>query len=336
MLAGEYAVLAGSPAIVCAVNKYLTCEVRPSERWGIAGNGERWHEGDGEVPKLSFPVESLRVVRDYLEGHGKTLPAVELTLSDDLRAPSGAKLGLGGSACSSVGVIAGVLAAAQWPFDKELIYKLAAVAHGKAQARPGSAVDVAAATFGGVVWTFRFDVGPLVAAWRAGPAGFAEQVDRAKTPFREQLRPPEGIVLAFSGESASTAALVGEIERFASVDPSAWKELVTRTGEACERLRDALQAGNEAGISGAIRSAGRWLEELSERSRARLVTEAHRRVAAEAERLGVAAKISGAGGGDCCVALGRLEALGVLARRLQEEGMLAVPIEVDPHGVRAQ
>ena len=333
ILAGEYAVLAGGPAIVCAVGRHLSLEARPSERLVLEGVGSRWEEGEPETPELGFARTAVRAAARYLEGRGVRVEGQSLAFGDALRAPGGQKLGLGGSACTSVAAVAATLASVQAEPARELIFKLAAIAHGAAQGKPGSAVDVAASTWGGTLWTRQFEVEPFLALLEGPAQAFAYLVDRVPAPEVERLPEPPGFTLVFSGTSASTPKLVGEVERFRRGSPAGFAEFMARTCEASDRLRRALSAGQLEGATRALADAGRLLEGLGERAGVAIVTEEHRRIAERAAGHGAAAKISGAGGGDCSVAIGGAEAIGRLRRELEAAGLVVLAPGVDGGGV---
>ncbi len=335
VLAGEYAVLAGAPGIVCAVRRYLTCEAGAAARFAVEGAGARWEEG-GEVGVLTFAHEALRAARDYLSGRGRALRPIALKIDDELRAPDGQKLGLGGSACTCVAVVAAAFASAGQPLERPLVFKLAATAHAAAQEKQGSALDVAAATYGGVLFTWRFEAEPLVAAWKAGPTAFAMAVDRAEAPPVERLREPPALLLAFSGKSASTPSLLRQIEAWAVKEPKGWAEFIAYTSAACDRLRKALAAGDDEATREALEAAGQQLQILGDRSGTPVVTEEHRFVVRTARELGAAAKVSGAGAGDTCVALGRPEAITALEKELNGAGRLALRLGVDERGASSE
>lgn len=333
LLAGEYAVLAGAPGLVCAVRRHLTCEAQAAARFSIEGAGARWDEG-GEVGVLTFGHEALRAARDYLQGRGSPIAPVSMRIDDELRAPDGAKLGLGGSACTCVAVVSAVLASAGRELDRTLVFKLAATAHAAAQKKIGSALDVAAATWGGALFTWRFEADPLVAAWKAGPAPFAAAIDRTQVPAAERPGEPQTLLLVFSGRSASTPSLIARIEAWASRNPAAWAEFVARSSAACDGLRRALTSRDDEAMRETLTAAGEQLQQLGDRSGTPIVTEEHRAIAQAAAKAGAAAKVSGAGGGDCSVALGRPEALDALESELRGRGMLSLRLTVDPLGVR--
>lgn len=336
MLAGEYSVLAGGPAVCAAVRRHLTCAARPGARFEISALGTSWSDGEAVPGELRFAHQALAVARAYLAGRGREPAPLSLTLRDDLRASDGRKLGLGGSACTSVAVVAALLHAEGHAIesDRRALFALAALAHGLAQGKPGSGVDVAASTHGGTIWTFRAEVAPLAAALRAGPRAFAAAVDRAQAPELVRLPDPPGLLLAFSGQSASTPALIERVETYASREPRGFAEFMAKSSAACDGLRRALAASELGAVFEALRECGAQLEALGERANVDIVTGEHRAIARAAREAGAAAKTSGAGGGDCAVALGAPEALARLAERLEASGILLVKDGIDPSGVQ--
>lgn len=336
ILAGEYAVLAGIPAIVLAVRRYLECAATPSAYLEVEGIGFRWREGQPETKALRFARIAARTARRYLEGKGEHPDPLRLVLSDNLRAPTGQKLGLGGSACASVAVTAAVVASARAQLDRQLVFKLAAIAHGAAQERPGSAIDVAAATYGGTLWTRRFEVHPFLPLLEGPPRALADLVDRVPAPEIEKLPEPPGLTLVFSGQSASTPRLVGVIERYREKDPKGFGAFMARSAEASDRLRRTLLAGEIDEAMTALADAGALLERLGEDAAAPIVTEMHRQIAARVRGHGVAAKVSGAGGGDCSIAIGPEESMARLRRELEGAGMVVLAPGVDADGVQVE
>lgn len=336
MLAGEYAVLAGGPALCATVRRYLSCSARPAERFELSALGQSWIEGAPVPGELRFAHQALSVARTYLSGRGREPSPLSLSLRDELRAPDGRKLGLGGSACASVAVVAALLQAEGLAFEanRRELFALASLAHGLAQGKAGSGVDVAASTYGGTIWTSRVEVGPLAAALKAGPRAFAAAIDRAQLPDVVRLPDPPALLLAFSGQPASTPALVRRVEAYASREPGGFAEFVAKSSAACDGLRRALAAGSIGEALAGLSACGAHLQSLGERAGVDIVTAEHRAIASRAREVGAASKTSGAGGGDCAVALGSPESLGRLAEQLEASGVLLVRDGIDPSGAR--
>lgn len=152
VLAGEYAVLDGSPAIVMAINSGVRCRVK-------GGTGIRTPMSDTSFvePALS----DLSKERSFHFEHWNP-PKIQSDL----------KPGFGGSAAACV---ASVFAAGK---PLSLAYKI----HHDVQGS-GSGIDVAASIHGGVVWFRRGEIMPLpplfpVVVWSGSSAKTGPRVER--------------------------------------------------------------------------------------------------------------------------------------------------------------
>ncbi len=335
ILAGEYAVLHQGPAIVCAIDRYLECEVVSSSHLFIEGNGAHWEDGQEINGSLCFACEALRVAQDYLLGKRAESPKIGLVFRDELRAPNKMKLGLGGSACACVASVVAMLSAAGMKANRETIYKLAAVAHGGAQQQAGSAVDIAASVFGGTIYTFCLDIETLLLARRLGPEYFASQIDGASLPARKRIPSPAGLMLAFSGQPSFTGSLLERVDSFRKRQPDLFMDFVRKSRAATEIMKTSLQKNdyeNCLNFNDAVKMAQENLQQLSDLAQANIVTSAHLEMIKIAEDENLAMKISGAGGGDCALAIGATPALLRLQYRLEKAGYYAWIPQVDDHG----
>lgn len=128
ILAGEYAVLHGAPAVAVAVDREVVAE---------AGAGE-------ESP-------FVRAARGQVErATGCALGAVRVDSSALYE--GGEKLGLGSSAAVTAAVVGLGFAAAGRPLaDKRALFDAADAAHAEGQGTRGSGVDVACSVYGGAI-----------------------------------------------------------------------------------------------------------------------------------------------------------------------------------------
>lgn len=230
----------------------------------------------------------------------------------------GRKLGLGSSARAAV------LAAeaARWALDAAFDpLRLALVAHAEAQGGRGSGGDVAAIFAGGSVAYRRFDPAPALAAATAGglEAALARgpAVDLARLP-RPALTP----VYLFTGQSASTPALIGRAEQALSSARRA--AFVEQSDALSAALGEALVHGDLASAREACRELQALLDGLGTPPEPAL-----QRVLALASASGCAAKQSGAGGGDGCLAFAAdQDAAAALVASATARGFHAFPVEV--------
>ncbi|MCB9524103.1 MAG: hypothetical protein H6702_12150 [Myxococcales bacterium] len=279
ILLGEYAVLAGLPALVVAVDRYATCTVSPGAHPIIEGVGlGRFRPGDGG--------HELPFARAVLARGPAPAPAhyrIDTRAFGDSDAPGGwTKMGLGSSAASTVALARAVDPTA----PPATIYGRAQAAHRQVQGT-GSGADVAASAFGGA---FRY-------RWLAGAAGPLPAGDGAGEVHPLGQGPGE-VWAVWTGAAASTPGLVGRVKAWAAADPAGLRARHAALAAAAEQGCVAWQANDRAGLVAAARAGFAALDALAGASGAPLVLPAHRTLAALAGAHGGACKPTGAGGGD--------------------------------------
>ena len=288
-LLGEYAVLDGAPAIVAAVDRFIEVRLTPrtvrTVRITAPGVGEALDFDPGRPP----PYAPLRFV---LAAYGHAIAVcprlatagLELDISGDLDAHrSAAKLGLGSSAAVTVATTAALFAAAGVEAAarglQDAVFSAAFRAHRAAQGEIGSGADVAASTFGGLVL---FEPRP-----QALPRTTALSL------------PPWAILLAAStGESAATEPLVRQYQAIERTRRTAFVRL-SRGAVAWFATSMRQQAVSLT----ALDAAGNALAQLADSCGLPLFSARLQALIAIARAHGAAAKPSGAGGGDCGIAL---------------------------------
>lgn len=313
VLLGEYVVLDGARALVMAVDRRCTATVAPSD--------------DRECALTMYFPDTVASVFAPGEPSGSTL--VDAILADGALAPpwqawqatidsrvfyeARLKLGLGSSAAALVAFAGAAWAAAGKPGKPDLRALIAC--HRAFQGGAGSGIDVAASRFGG--W--------LEFTLNGGSEASVGSV-----------QPPKSVGFAgvFAGGSASTPDLVGRYRRWAASGATEVLELRRRLTAIASRGCAAVAADDGESFVGAIGEYGRCLAELGRAMGADLVTAAHRRIGDLAGEMGLAYKVSGAGGGDVGIACGLdPQALDAFAARAADAGFHVVPLAVDDQGL---
>jgi len=345
---GEYAVVGGGPAVVATVTRRLRARVR-SRR----GHGELVVRGDGGVVRCSLAAERVdELPREAQFVAGAALVGarlfglrgvdIEVDTASELD-PGASKTGLGGSAaaaaatlCAMYGLARDVLPGAD---DEHARVAAAVYAHRLVQGG-GSAADVIAASVGGLVWIDGLD-------GRDVPHDVSDcvaRVRRGNAVAFERLCLPPGLTLEVvsSGRACATgprvaryAALAwGEDEGVAAESVRAW---AAGMRVASEMFHAACRAEDPGLLLRSIRAAARLLSRLGALTGIAVFSAELRRACSVAGQLsGVAAKPSGAGGGDCAIAILPRERRTELRQLWRQAGLEPLELDLDPTGARCE
>jgi phosphomevalonate kinase len=217
VLSGAYAVLEGAPAVVSAVNRYVTSDTElPAERVTP--------EVRAALPEGPFPAFDASALRD-----------------------GGHKLGLGSSAAILVASLAAVRGSDHSDVTalRKAIEGPALAAHRQAQGG-GSGIDVAASTRGGTLIATRWGADVLeltpvslpqtlhVEAWASGVSASTPELLRAVGRFRE-ARPREydELMAALTAAASRAAAALSAADASTFIgELSIQRELLSRLGSA--------------------------------------------------------------------------------------------------------
>ncbi len=280
VIAGEYAVLEGAPALVAAVDRRAVARWVPGSQAGTDGSaGARG--GSRETPVL--PAEAL-VARRMAEEVCGVVPQ-ELQLSVTALRQDGRKLGLGSSAAGAAAAAGAVFAWHGHEVSATAVRSqvLAAAMAGHRQVAPeGSGVDVAASVLGGFV-RFR----------RTGDDFEAEPVTW-----------PDGLEVrvVWTGAEARTSDLVARVRDLARSAPDVYRGRIDAVREAAAGFLRAVSEGRSGDAVRAADAHHEAMAALGEAAGAPIVEERLAQIAGLARAAGGAAKPSGAGGGDVAVA----------------------------------
>ena len=318
-LLGEYAVLDGCPAVVAAIYRHVEVHLQRETRGtrvrisspdcgAAAFTAAHPPEIDGP---LRFVIAAFHAALSRYPELGRL--GCSLTITSAMAGPGGAKIGLGSSAAVTVATTAALLSAAGTFIDRDALFATALDAHRVAQDGVGSGADVAASVYGGLIlFEPREQLLPVVS--------------------RLALPPHTKLLAAWSGESASTAGLVKQYLSACNGSAAARAAFVAASRTSVDAFVSALRQGVLS--HAAIDANAAALERLGEQLELPVVTPRLARLVTIARAYGAAAKTSGAGSGDCGIALTRDAAAAERIRNAWRAAAL-VPLDVglDPTGV---
>lgn len=318
-LLGEYAVLDGGPAVVAAVDRRVEVRSNPNAAPWVRLEAQD-HASHIEFPAGRPPIAPPQwrvAVAAYAHAVAACPSAAALGMDLSIRSQlddDSVKLGLGSSAAVAVAVVATVLAFAgvahQGAAFRDTIFAIALTAHRDAQDGVGSGGDVAASTFGGTVL-------------------FEPQGGSAPRTTALTLPADASLLAAWTGSAAATPDL---IRRYLAAPEPRRQEFVQASRASVDWFVAALQ--RDALPTAAIAAAGEALTRLATVGDLPLFTPALRRLIEIAQAHGVAAKPSGAGGGDCGIALTSVPSTATRLRAAwRHAGLVPLDLKISPDGV---
>lgn len=340
---GEYGVVCGGPAVIATVTRRLRARVRALRGQGCLTVRTRHGEvrcalGTESVAALPaesrFAAAAALVAARALHLGGLDLE-IETTSALDR---DGVKTGLGGSAAVTAAVVAGLYGVAERAPapERDLEERIAAgvYAHRLVQGG-GSGADVVAATVGGMVWTDHLDGGDV-----PGDVSACVARMREAPPIRfARLRLPSPLVLevAATGKAVATGPRVARFAALAGPgggSPAAATVRAWNDGmrAASELFRAACERGDARLLCAAVEGAAGLLSRLGALAGMPLWTGELRRACRVAASLGAAAKPSGAGGGDCAVAVVEESARERLRAAWAASDVQPLAVDLDPAG----
>jgi len=365
MLSGEWAVLeVGIPCIVLAVNKRVHCSIEKSDELefnasdiGIKNlkgefNGKKlsWDRelSQEEKQKMILPDKAIELTLRYLYDIGKKTQNFTISTKSDisqvvLEDGSVTKIGFGSSAAAVVTIVGAILSLHDFDItkreNKDRIYKIAAAAHYIGQGKVGSAFDIATSTYGGAVIYHRFDPNWLIREMESGKK-LNEIVDSEWKSFSvENIKLPEDFILcvAWTKSGANTKVLVLKIREFKQNKEEEYWKIINSIKKATEGLVDAIKTKDKEKILNLIKNNRKHLKALGNASGNKLETEELAKLADIAEECGAAGKFSGAGGGDCGVAVCfDQDTASEIKKVWKEAGLYPINVEISRTGLKKE
>jgi len=261
-LLGEHSVVYGKPALLAAINKRISITIISSRITNIRGI-QRYVR---EVRKLLEILEVEIKKRTKL----KEIEPYCITVKSEVPVGSG----LGSSAALSAGLTAALLSFLKVSWDNKIIFDIAYAGEKFFHGNP-SGGDLAAVIEGGFLW-FRKD--------------FEFLKTFSPLPFKPHKNIKQFILINSGKPEESTREMVEKVAKLKMSFPQKVNLLFNSQEELTKRMVVALRDGDENSLIDCIKLGEQNLEKLE------VVGGKTQSIIKEIERIGGAAKISGAGG----------------------------------------
>ena len=290
--AGEYAILVpGQLALIKAIPIYMTAEIKASDEYRLYSDMFTYSVDLRPDSSYTLIQETVALVEEYLTSQGVELQPFSLEICGKMER-EGKKFGLGSSGSVVVLVIKAMLAFYERPADRELLFKLASAVLLK-RGDNGSMGDIACIVSEDLVLYQSFD--------REKVEHWLEKEDLQPVLERDWGFSIESVepglefdfLVGWTKEVAVSSHMVKQIKNH--MDAS----FLQASKETVANLVKALQTGHEEIIVEQLEQASLLLEALS----SDIYTPSLRQLKNASRDLKAVAKSSGAGGGDCGIAL---------------------------------
>lgn len=310
MLFGEHAVVYDRPCIVTTVDQRMNVMVElldtpefmldAADVQVIGYKKQMTDVGQGDIPNGATFVEIA--LRNFLEKH-PVKSGIHVTTSSDFSS----LVGFGSSSASTVCMVKALSELTQVNCsDKELFdlsYKTVLDIQGK-----GSGFDVAAAVYGGTLY---FVTGGKT----------VEPLPVSDLP----------LIVGYSGVKADTVTLIGEVKKKLENEPEKVNRIFDAIAKIIEEAKPKIAQGDWERVGTLMNFNQEYLRDLGV-STAKLET----MIAAAKTAGAYGAKLSGAGGGDCMIALVSQDKRMAVGEALTNAGGQVIDLAVNAAGVRVE
>lgn len=328
---GEYSVIKpGNEAVLVAIDKFIHVHVKDNSDYQFSSElGHfRWMLSD-QLPvlvydNLTHAKAAIYTAHRFLKYKGVAPKSYSIQLFSELYKSNEVKYGLGSSGAVIVAIIQGILKFHNIEATNMEIFKLSVLAQIEIS-DVTSGGELAASIYGGWVFYQRYDL-----IWILNRKGHFNELMEMTWPLLkiEKLSQPRlNLVVCFSGFSQSTKAYT---DKLAALNGSSlYSNFLNKTKLIVTQFKEALIRSDLHTIKYMVELYRQMLLELEQQANITIESESFKKMIQIANDLGHASKTSGAGYGDCGIAIVKnMKEKSALQHAWQEAGLDALDLKV--------
>lgn len=291
-LAGEYAVLTpGCGAVIQFIPIYLSATIQEANTYQLVSDLFGYKVNLTPNKDYALIQETIQLMEEWLKDQGIAPKPLDLHLRGTL-GEKGKKYGIGSSGSVVLLVIKAMAALYEIDISSDLLFRLAAVVLVQ-RGDNGSMGDLACIAYEDLIYYQSFDRAWLHEVLTSQPLSQVLDLD-----WNYQIRVIQPAVsydflVGWTKEPAISSDLIRQIK--GAINEAFLKKSQT----AVKNLEKGLREGNQKEIEASIQRADQNLKSLNHL----IYTQALKVLQQATEGLSACAKCSGAGGGDCGIAL---------------------------------
>ena len=292
-IAGEYSVLTpNQSAIIKNIDIFMQAEIKFSEKYSIYSDMYDYSvtlEEDDE--NYSLITETVKTVNEYLQLKGVDIQPFNMKITGKME-KNGKKYGIGSSGSVTVLTVKAMSKLYNYEISSEELFKLSSYVLLK-KGDNGSMGDIACISYENLVMYTSFDRNLIKEKMKNG--SLAEIINLEWGYKIEKIHCPEKLefLVGWTGIPSISGKMIVEVKNSINSD------FLEKSEKIVQNLKKGIEEGNKKIISENIGENGKLLKMLHEKIYSRKLLE----LVESAEGLDICAKSSGAGGGDCGIAI---------------------------------
>ena len=292
-IAGEYSVLTpNQSAIIKNIDIFMQAEIKFSEKYSIYSDMYDYsvtlEEDNGNY---SLITETVKIVNEYLQLKGVDIQPFDMKITGKME-KNGKKYGIGSSGSVTVLTVKAMAKLYSYDISSEELFKLSSYVLLKGGDN-GSMGDIACISYGSLVMYTSFDRNFIKE--KIKNSSIAEIMNLEWGYKIEKIHCSEKyeFLVGWTGIPSISGKMIIEVKN------SINKEFLEKSEEIVRNLKNGIEQGNKKIISENVEENSKLLKMLHEKIYSRKLLE----LVESAEGLDICAKSSGAGGGDCGIAI---------------------------------
>ena len=292
-IAGEYSVLTpNQSAIIKNIDIFMQAEIKFSEKYSIYSDMYDYSvtlEEDDE--NYSLIRETVKTVNEYLQLKGLERQPFDMKITGKMER-NGKKYGIGSSGSVTVLTVKAMSKLYSYEISSEEIFKLSSYVLLK-RGDNGSMGDIACISYENLVLYTSFDRNLIKEKMKN--SSLAEMINLEWGYKIEKIHCPEKLefLVGWTGIPSISGKMIVEVKNSINSD------FLEKSEKIVQNLKKGIEQGNKKTILENIGENGKLLSLLHKKIYSQKLLE----LVESAEGLDVCAKSSGAGGGDCGIAI---------------------------------
>lgn len=292
-IAGEYSVLTpNQSAIIKNIDIFMQAEIKFSEKYSIYSDMYDYsvtlEEDDGNY---SLITETVKIVNEYLQLKKVDIQPFDIKITGKME-KNGKKYGIGSSGSVTVLTVKAMSKLYSYEISSEELFKLSSYVLLK-RGDNGSMGDIACISYENLVMYTSFDRNLIKEKMKN--SSLAEMINLEWGYKIEKIHCPEKyeFLVGWTGIPSISGKMIIEVKNSINSD------FLEKSEEIIRNLKNGIEQGNKEIISENVEENSKLLKMLHEKIYSRKLLE----LVESAEGLDICAKSSGAGGGDCGIAI---------------------------------